>query len=452
MILKVRKSQLCGKVEIPASKSHTIRAVAIAALASGTSYIRKPLISYDALSAVKCYGAMGAVINTDNDQCWVIVGNGGQVVAPKDVIDVGNSGTTMRLATGSAALCRDLSKTIRLTGDEQIQSRPIAPLLTSLSDLGANAYSVKGNGKAPVEVRGRLRGGKTSINCFTSQYLSSLLLCTPLGDGDTEIDVPLLNEPDYVKITCDWLDWQGIRYQNDSLRHLQVPGGQGFKAFDMAIPADFSSATFFMAAAAILGADIEMTGLDFNDSQPDKAVARYLEDMGCPVTRVGRGCGAGGARVSCEGGCGPETVEEKTLRVVGKSLKGIEIDMNGTPDALPAMAVVGAFAEGETRLVNVPQARSKETDRIACMAKELSKMGADIEELPDGLVIRKSKLHAARVDGHWDHRIVMALSLAGMAVEGETVIDTAEAMNVTFPNFVELMRSLGGELSVVSGQ
>ncbi|OHB55092.1 MAG: 3-phosphoshikimate 1-carboxyvinyltransferase [Planctomycetes bacterium GWF2_50_10] len=433
MLLKVRKSRLCGKVEIPASKSHTIRAVAIASLASGTSYIRKPLISYDAISAVKCYGAMGADINTDNDQCWVICGNGGQVVAPKEVIDVGNSGTTMRLATGSAALCRDLSKIIRLTGDEQIQNRPIAPLLTSLSDLGANAYSVKGNGKAPVEVRGRLRGGKTSINCFTSQYLSSLLLCTPLGDGDTEIDVPLLNEPDYVKITCDWLDWQGIRYQNDSLRHLQVPGGQGFKAFDMAIPADFSSATFFMVAAAILGADIEMEGLDFRDSQPDKAVAGYLADMGCPVIRGGTGVG------------------KRTLRVVGKSLKGIEIDMNGTPDALPAMAVVGAFAEGETRLVNVPQARSKETDRIACMAKELSKMGADIEELADGLVIRKSKLHAARVDGHWDHRIVMALSLAGMAVEGETIIDTAEAMNVTFPNFVELMRSLGGELEVEAG-
>ena len=430
MILKVRKSQIKGTVAIPASKSHTIRAVAIASLGEGTSYIRNPLVSYDAVSAATTYRALGAKIDTSDEGCWVVNGNGGQVIAPTEVIDVGNSGTTLRLAAGSAALCKDMSKAIQLTGDHQIQNRPIAPLLQSLNDLGAKCLSVKGNGKAPIEVRGSLKGGKTTIECFTSQYLSSLLLCCPLASGDTEIDVSLLNERDYVKITCDWLNWQDITYTNENLMRFNIKGNQRFRAFDRVIPADFSSATFFMCAAAILGADITLQRLDFSDSQPDKAVADYLRAMGCKVEieTGARGVGARGVRVW--GGIGD----------------GIVIDMNGTPDALPAMAVLGAFAEGETRLVNVPQARSKETDRIACMAKELAKMGADIEELPDGLIIRKSKLHAARVDGHWDHRIVMAMSLAGMAVEGETIIDSAEAMNVTFPNYVELMNSLGADM------
>jgi 3-phosphoshikimate 1-carboxyvinyltransferase len=127
-------------------------------------------------------------------------------------------------------------------------------------------------------------------------------------------------------------------------------------------------------------------------------------------------------------------------------LTGTEIDMNRTPDALPAMAVTAAFAEGETRLVNVPQARNKETDRITCMAEELKKMGAHVEELPDGLIIRRSKLKTAALNGRGDHRIVMALSLAAMAIEGQTSIDTAEAINVTFPEYVKLMTAIGANM------
>ena len=219
-----------------------------------------------------------------------------------------------------------------------------------------------------MEIGGSLTGGHTSIECFTSQYLSSLLLCTPLAPKDTVIDVTLLNEPDYVKMTCDWLDKQGIKYSNENMKRFEIKGGQSYKSFDLPIPADFSSATFFMCAAAILKGDVTLTGLDFNDSQPDKAVADYLKAMGAQIKISG-----------------------SSVRIKGGSLKGIEIDMNKTPDALPAMAVTAAFAEGETRLVNVPQARSKETDRIACMAQELKKMGADIEELPDGLIIRQQQ-------------------------------------------------------------
>lgn len=431
MRLSVQKSTLKGNVSIPGSKSHTIRAVAIASLADGQSIIKNPLISSDAMSAVECYSALGADINTKNPKEWVVNGVGGQISSPADQIDVGNSGTTIRLAAGSAALSYHTDPII-LTGDKQIQSRPIEPLLASLRDLGANAKSVNDNGKAPISITGRLKGGKTTIECVTSQYLSSLLLACPLAENDSEIIVSHLNEPDYVQMTLDWLDKQNINYDNLNFKKFIIPGGQSYTNFESAVPADFSSATFFLCAGAVLDAEITLFGLDFADSQPDKAVVDYLIEMGADITVTGNMDGAGMDAVT----------------VKSAQLHGTEIDMNRTPDALPAMAVTAAMAEGTTKFVNVAQARNKETDRIKCMAEELAKMGIEAEELPDGLVVHGGKIKAAEVDGHDDHRIVMALSLAGMAAGGETVIDTAEAMNVTFPTYVELMTSLGAKLEL----
>jgi len=424
MKLTVEKSRLKGTVAIPGSKSHTIRAVAIASLAEGQSFVRAPLDSSDTQAAVSCYRALGAEIDTSEADCWKIKGTGGGITVPQETIDVGNSGTTLRIAMGSAALAPQ-GKAINFTGDEQIQSRPVGPLIDSLNELGAKCVSLRGNGKAPVEITGRLAGGKTSIAAFTSQYLSSLLLCTPLVCKDTDIDVTVLNEPGYVQMTLDWLDKQQIEYVNEDMRKFRIKGNQKYRAFDSAVPADFSSATFFLCAAALMADEITLLGLDFSDSQPDKAVVDYLRLMGADI-RIERDC----------------------VTVGTGRLKGAEIDMNKTPDALPAIAVTAAFAEGTTRLLNVPQARTKETDRIKCMAEELVKMGVDIEELPDGLVIHGSCPRPAELDGRGDHRIVMALSLAAMNMDGKCIIDTAEAIKVTFPNYVELMKSIGANMGV----
>jgi len=424
MKLTVRKSRLAGKVVIPGSKSHTIRAIAIGSLAAGESLIRNPLVSSDTQAAMACYRALGAKIDTTDSKLWKVIGTGGEIIAQDKIIDVGNSGTTLRIAMGSAALAPPGQSTT-FTGDEQIQTRPVGPLMNSLSDLGAKCKSMRDNGKAPVEVTGRLAGGKTSIAATSSQYLSSLLLCTPLGTKDTRINVTLLNEPGYVQMTLDWLNKQGIKYENEELRRFDIKGNQSYKAFDSTIPADFSSATFFLCAAALAAEEITLLGLDFSDSQPDKAVVDYLKAMGADIS-----------------------IEPTSVTVKATTLKGTEIDMNKTPDALPAMAVTAAFAEGTTSLVNVPQARSKETDRIKCIAEELRKMNVDIEELSDGLIIRPSRPEAAELDGRSDHRIVMGLSLAGLNVEGKCVIDTAEAMSVTFPDYVELMRSVGANMEV----
>ncbi|MBN2591829.1 MAG: 3-phosphoshikimate 1-carboxyvinyltransferase [Sedimentisphaerales bacterium] len=439
MNLTTKKSRLKGTIAIPGSKSHTIRAVAIASLAEGNSLIRSPLISSDTLSSVSCYKALGAKIDTSDDSVWKVTGTGGNITAPEEIIDVGNSGTTLRIAMGSASLVWP-GKSITFTGDEQIRSRPIGPLMEALINLGAHCVSLNSDCKAPVKITGKIAGGSTPIAAFTSQYLSSLLLCTPLALQDSEITVNLLNEPGYVQMTLDWMDKQNIEYENQDMKKFLVKGKQKYSAFDSAIPADFSSATFFLCAAALLGDEVTLLGLDFSDSQPDKAVVDYLKAMGADITIE-----------TCHGHPGREAwagSPSHKVTIKASELQGTEIDMNATPDALPAMAVISAFAKGPTRLVNVPQARTKETDRIACMAKELTKMDVDVEELPDGLVINGGKPKPTQVKGWGDHRIVMALSIAGLMLDGKVTVDTAEAMNVTFPSFVELMAGLGANIEL----
>lgn len=422
MLLKVTKSATAGRVRIPGSKSHTIRALFIASLAEGKSEIINPLISNDALSAVTTCKALGADIAFEEDK-FTVQGFGGRPKTPEDVIDVGNSGTTLRFGVMTAALGEGCTV---FTGDYQIRKRPLAPLIEAINNLGAEMFSTRNNGMAPVVVRGRLKGGSTPLDAVTSQYLSSILINSPLAEKDTEVTLTRLNEAPYVEMTMWWLDKQGIVYNNEAFKYFTIKGGQKYKPFNMTIPGDFSSATFFMVLAAISGGEFILENLDMSDPQGDKLVLSILEKMG--------------AGVSFEG---------NLIRIKGNRLAGMEIDMNSIPDALPAMAVAGCFAEGETRLVNVPQARMKETDRIHVMCTELSKMGADIVELPDGLVIKQSSLKGSRVQGHDDHRVVMALAVAGLNIEGETVIDTAEAMNVTFPEFAGLISKCGGNIKLI---
>ena len=421
MIIRTKKSDTGGCIRIPGSKSHTIRALFIASLADGKSEILNPLISSDALSAVEVCRSFGAEIESLEDR-FVVRGFNGKPKTPEDIVNVGNSGTTLRFGVVTAGLSAGCSV---FTGDYQIRRRPLAPLIDAMNNLGAEVFSTRGNGMAPVVVKGQLKGGSTDLDSVTSQYLSSMLINLPLLENDTRINLTRLNEVPYVEMTLWWLDRMGIKYLNNGFKSFQIKGGQSYKAFNSIIPGDFSSATFFMVLAAISGSEFKLQNLDMTDPQGDKQVLSFLKRMGAEYE-----------------------IHNDGILIKGGKLTGMEIDMNATPDALPAMAVAGCFAEGETRLVNVPQARMKETDRIHVMCMELTKMGADIKELPDGLEIRKSKLRGCRVCGHDDHRIVMALAVAGLNVENETVIDTAEAVSVTFPEFPELIRLCGGNLTM----
>ena len=419
----VKKSKLSGKVEIPPSKSHTIRAVAIGSLAKGKSQILSPLVSEDTLAAVGVYKALGAKIEVKKG-LWTVEGFEGKPTPPKNVLDVKNSGTTLNIALGSCALLQ--KGEAQITGDDQIKKRPSEPLVKSLNDLGASVSSRDNKGLPPFIVKGHLKGGETTIEAYSSQYLTSLLINTPLADTKTIINVPLLNEKSYAEITLKWMEFEGIKFENENMRKFYIPGKQSYPAFKRKIPSDFSSATFFLTAGALMENDITCYGLDFNDPQGDKAVIDYLKRMGAKVE-----------------------IGKDFVRIKAGLLKGIDINMNDTPDALPMMAVAGCLAKGKTRLLNVPQARIKETDRIKTMYQELTKMGAKIHELKDGLEIEQSNLKPARVNGHSDHRIVMALAIAGLVTDGETIVDTAQSVAITFPNFRDCIQKLGGDISLI---
>lgn len=420
---RVTKSTLDGTIITPSSKSHTIRALLIATLAEGTSVIKDALLEGDGKSALDAAVALGAEIDI-TDGTLTLKGIGQDLTKGDTDIFMGNSGTGTRLFTTAAALG---SKERTFDGDSSLRSRPMKPLLQAIKDLGGDFEIKSDNGHIPYTVKGPLSGGETTVDGLTSQYLSSLLLTTPLIKNDSLINVTNLHEKPYVQITLWWLDRMGVKYEmSEDMSSYKVFGGQKFNTINSRIPGDFSSATFGAVAACVTGTKLKIDNIDFTDPQGDKEIFSCIEKLGGAVVR----------------GDGYAIVDGT------KPLKGAVLDLNTMPDSLPAFSVLGCIAEGETRLVNVKQARIKETDRIAVMNEELSKMGADIEELEDGLVIRKSSLKGTCVSGHEDHRVVMALALAGMVSEGETLIDTAEAASVTYPTFARDFMNIGANITI----
>jgi len=434
MNVRITPHKFTGSVRIPASKSHTIRQLLIASLADGESEIKDPLDSLDTRSCIEACKAFGAKINEVYENKKLvslrIIGNNNftkshsasAVNSPQ--IDVGNSGTTLYLALAVAAL---QSQAIEFTGDESIQKRSASPLLDALAGLGVQVQS--NNGCAPITIKGGWKSGRVSLPCPTSQYLSALLIAAPLAPAGTitEIDVPLLNEKPYIDMTLSYLKDHGISYKAaPDYSSFIIPGGSSWKTLNCPVPADFSSAAFPSAAAAITGGPVTLLGLDPNDTQGDKYFFEILKEMGCDVKWQKNNNGEQIVTVSRNG-----------------DLRGGTFDLNKTPDLLPAAAAVAAFAQGDTSLVNVAHARIKETDRIAVMSKELLKLGVSCTELPDGLIIHGKGLISAPektvIEGHGDHRIVMAFAVAALGANSPIEITTAECADVTYPGFLDLL-------------
>jgi len=420
-----------GTVKIPASKSHTIRQLLIASLADGESEIKDPLDSLDTRSCIEACKAFGAKIIEvyDDNRKLVslkIIGNNNfKMPIVSNSIDVGNSGTTLYLALAVAAL---QSQPIEFTGDESIQKRSAAPLLDALAGLDVQVQS--NNGCAPITIKGGLKGGRVSLSCPTSQYLSALLIASPLAPAGTitEIDVPLLNEKPYVEMTLSYLKTHNIPFEASAdYSHFRIHGGSFWKTLNCPVPADFSSAAFPAAAAAISGGSAVLLGLDLNDTQGDKYFFEILKEMGCEVIINHTNGDNSSITVSRKG-----------------SLCGGTFDLNETPDLLPAAAAVAAYANGDTSLVNVAHARIKETDRIAIMTKELAKLGVCCTELPDGMIIHGkgtiSPPQKTIIEGYGDHRIVMAFAAAALGAKYPVEITTAESAAVTYPGFLELLK------------
>jgi 3-phosphoshikimate 1-carboxyvinyltransferase len=417
MKLTVKPSVLKGEIAVSGSKSHTIRGIVAALAGTGKSLLRSPLGSADTLAVLDAAKLLGAQVMCGAD-FWEITGTGGRFTDPGQVIDMKNSGTGLRLLSGMCAL-QDF--TVSFDGDSSLRTRKMATLLDSFAQLGAKIDAP--TGKCPFSMRGPVTGGPVTADGSSSQFLSALLLSLPLAAQDSVITLDFLNEQPYVGITTSWMDALGLHYRrSDDLLRWEIPGRQKISSFDRTIPADFSTAAFPLVAGMIAGGGVGIRNLDFSDPQGDKAVFDFAEKMGA---RLERG---------------------EFLHVLpGSRLHGCDLDLNATPDALPVLAVAGAFARGTTRLLNVPQARIKETDRIAVMAQELPKIGIAAEELPDGLVIHGGKVRGGRVSSHGDHRVAMAFAVAGLAAQEPIEIEDAECAGVSYPRFFDDFTALGAD-------
>lgn len=432
MDVTIDPSPVYGTITVPSSKSHTIRALLIAACAPGVSHVGNVLDSDDARSCISAIRALGASVEetartSTGVSLAVTPPPGGIHTTDQSItIDVGNSGTTLYLLAAIAAL---RSVPTRLDGDASIRRRDASPLLEALRDLGAE---VQGGPAAPFTVTGPLLSGRSvSLECPTSQYLSALLLASPLigsqNTGDTTSLIPtILYERPYVDMTCWWLDQQRIRYDREGYDRFVLPGGQTYAPVTASLPGDYSSATFWFVAAAITGGSVTVQGLAPDDVQGDRDVLRILKELGCRVYW------------HQEDGLYP------SVTVKGTPQRGGTFDLNAMPDALPALAVLGCYAPAPITLANVPQARVKETDRIAVMAKELTALGGDVRELPDGLEIRPGPLQGGTIASHGDHRVAMAGAVAALGATGPVRIRNADAAAVTYPSFYDELHRLCG--------
>lgn len=416
--MKIKRASYSGSIIIPASKSQTIRALLIALMARGKSIIKHPLFSSDTESCISAVRELGAEVSIDKDGTITVDSTSIRDNREETIeIDCGNSGTTTALILPILALYKTR---FIITGDDQLKKRPFLPLLESLEELGAEVSS--NGGFLPAAIKGPVKGGNTIIECRTSQYLSGLLLALPLAEEDSVVKCSLLYEKPYVRMTQWWLNREHLDFSlSDDLMVNKVKGRQSYKPIDEYIEGDFSSASFFFGLAAVHKSSITVKGLDRFSTQGDKRILEVLRDMGCTIKWDGM-----------------------SVTVTGsEELKGGEYDINDIPDALPILSVVACYSKERTVFKNVAQARIKETDRISVMKKELEKLGGDVTELPDGLIINgKGELMGGKVSGHGDHRVIMALTVAGTKTMNETEIDDTAAVAVTFPTFYTLLEEL----------
>lgn len=426
MKIVVDTSTISGYLNAPTSKSYTHRAITMGAL-SNKCIVKNPLISADTLATVEACEKLGAaIINIDGN--LHISGIQGRLQIPDDVIDVKNSGTTLRIMT---ALCALIEGTSILTGDKSIRTRPNKPLIDALRQLHADVFSTRNNGCAPLVVKGKLKGDNISIDgSVSSQFISAMLIACPLATNNTVLTIEgMLKSRPYIDITIGMLKEAGINIDIERKPCLKfiIPANQYYDLKEYNIPGDFSSASYLLAAAAMGRSQIVVKNL-FPSQQGDALIIDVIKKMGAHVDW---------------------DKEKGNVTVQGKTLKGIIFDAGNTPDLVPTIAVLGAVAQGVTQIINAKHVRYKETDRLHAMAVELSKMGILVHEETDSLTITGGKLKRADLHGWHDHRIVMALTLAAM-IAGNTTIDTVESVAISYPHFIDDMILKGAKIEKIS--
>ncbi|MGQ9576256.1 MAG: 3-phosphoshikimate 1-carboxyvinyltransferase [Thermoguttaceae bacterium] len=410
-----------GSIRPPGSKSITNRALVCAALAQGRSLLRGALDSEDTRVMLDALGKLGVGLEHDAPSETIRVpGCGGQYPATSADLFLANSGTSMRFLTALASLGHG---TFRLDGTPRMRQRPIEDLLRALRQLGVDAASEQANGCPPVIVRARgLPGGRATVaGNISSQFLSGLLMAAPYASRPVELLVSgeLVSKP-YVAMTLAVMRAFGVTVEEHQMRRFRVEAGQRYQARSYAIEPDASAASYFFAAAAVTGGQVTVEGLSHNSLQGDVAFCDCLARMGCEVHSA-----------------------SDSITVVGKPLRGIEADMNAISDTVQTLAVVALFADRPTTITGVAHIRYKETDRLRALAVELSKLGAEVQERPDGLRIVPGPLRGAEIQTYDDHRMAMSFAIAGLKVPGVVLRDPGCTAK-TYPGFFEDLGRLAG--------
>ncbi len=420
------KALLSGTVKAPPSKAHTHRAVIAASLSDGLSHVKNALLCDDTIATIEACRMLGAEIKETEGGVLSIHGIP-KPHTPEDMINCGDSGSTMRFLVPICSLADGISV---LTGGESLRGRPMAPLIDALGQLGVRCYSTRMDGCSPIVVfGGGIRGGKASIRGdISSQFVSGLLFASPMAQSETEIvlSTPLESKP-YVEMTVGILQKHGVEVETQQgYAGFHVPCGQQYAPFNHDIEGDYSSAAFLLGAAAATNSCIGVEHLSADTAQGDREIVAILSKMNVLVEMSG---------------------DSVAIRGVEHGLKAIEVDLRDHPDLVPICAVLSCLAEGESKIMGVERLRFKESDRIDALTSELTKMGARIKATDGCLrVLGGRKLHGAEMDSHGDHRIAMACAVAALAASGKSVIRGIECINKSYPNFVRDIGQLGGNV------
>lgn len=425
--ISVRRSRLSGITRCPSSKSYTHRAIFAASLSEGESRIYQPLLSRDTLSTINTCRSLGPQI-IDEDSSLKIIGT--PLKAPEDVIDSGNSGTTLRIGTSVCSLVEEGYSV--LTGDNSLRTRPMGPLLLSLQDLGVECFSTKLDGTAPIVVKGGgLRGGNVTINgSVSSQFISSILISAVRAKKDVTIEVKgdQVSRP-YITSTLATMEKFGVKAErNYNLRYFTVKTGS-YSPCEFHVPPDLSSASLLVAAGVLTSKErVTLVGLNFDLPQGDSEIFDIVKKMN--------------GRIMVDKLKGEVVVEES------EKLDGGEFDLTDSPDLLPVVSVLALRAKGLVVLKGISHARFKETDRVKNIVTELRKLGATIEETQDRISIRSPPvLQNASLNSFDDHRLFMGLVIASLLTQHST-LSGAESVDISYPNFLEDLTKLGADISL----
>lgn len=408
-------------IRCPSSKSYSHRAIAIGSLTNGSSVVRNVLLARDTLATLAACRSLGANIKHENGDLYI--DGKTRLETPENVINVENSGTTLRLVTVMSSLMRQGFAVI--TGDESLRKRPMQPILDALIQLGVKSYSTQMNGCAPIIVKGGgIRGGIALVDGRTSsQFVSALLISCIYADSKVIIKIngDQVSKP-YIQSTLATMEAFGVTIDHDhhySEYHIE---NMKYRPTVFDIPADFSTAAFILSAGVLAGDSLTVWGLNFKMPQGDSRIIDILRAMGANIN-VNKEKGE--VRVSsCDG------------------LEGGHFDLTDTPDLLPVVSVLALRARSQVRISGIAHARLKESDRVANISSELAKLGAVIKQQNDEILLTPPKiLKNACLESFNDHRLFMAFTIASMLTEKSTVTG-AESADVSYPTFIEDMRKL----------